>query len=225
MGLFRRRRGRKRGGFGKFFKGVGKGFQKIGKGIKRGAQEVGKVADKAGKTLSKVGFGGTLPPPPQELIKQREKAGIKKGSFGQEVGRGFLKAMGDQGKRYLAPTRLVKEIDPLKNTGIGKAGFSPISLAADIALAPVSSVGTVLETFGDDKVRGKLMKGDADVITDLAFAPLAFTPVPSGVSKAATKGLKRVGKALVPKVARGIGKETVKQAGRASKTIAKTIGM
>lgn len=181
--------------FSKIGKGLKRGFKKIGRGIKRGTQEVGKVGKKIGDTLGKVGFAGTLPPPPQELIKQRERDGIKKGTFGQEIGRGFLGAMSRQGKAYLAPTRFIREIDPLKDTGVGKAGFSPISLAADIALAPVSSIGTLLETAGDKKERDKLLKGDLDKVIDVALAPLPFVPLGgalSKVAKVAKRGAKSV---------------------------------
>lgn len=231
----RRRKGRKRGGFGRFFKNIGKGIkkgaEKVGKGIKRGTKEIGKGFDKVDAFMSKVGFSGGGPgglPSPKEIqeMKKMKKSG-KKQTFGQAFEQGFLGGMARQGKALLAPTRLIKEIDPLKNTGIGKAGFSPLSFAADVALAPVSSVGTVLETFGDKKKRKKLLAGDADVITDLAFAPLAFVGG-SAITKAgkvATKGLKNVGKRILPKYAQGVIKEGVKQAGRASSSISKTVGL
>jgi hypothetical protein len=224
----RRRKGRKRGGFGRFFKNIGKGIkkgaEKVGKGIKRGAQEVGKVANVVATGLDAVGAVGGLGglPSPQQLKQMAKEDKEQNLNFGQKFKKGIFQGMSNTGKQLLAPTRLIKEIDPLKNTGIGKAGFSPLSFAADVALAPVSSVGTVLETFGDDKKRKKLAKGDLDVVADLAFAPVAFVPGIPGAGKVAsvaTKGLKNVGKRILPKYAQGVIREGVKQAGRVSKTI------
>lgn len=182
------------GFFKKFGKGLKRSFTKIGKGIKSGARQVGKAIDKVGKFGESVGFVAPIKPP-EELIKEAKARGGKKQSFGKQVLSGFT----DQGTRTFkniqAPTKLIKKIDPLRNTGIGKAGFSPIGLAADIITAPITSIGVMGQALVDKERQKKIKSGDFDTIADLALAPVAFvgTGVASGASKAIGRGLVKAG--------------------------------
>jgi hypothetical protein len=196
----------------KFFKGLKRGFQKVGKGIKRGAEKLAKgtkmvvraakkVARETGldKALAGTGGGPGGLPSPKELqeMKKMKKAG-KKQTFGQAFEQGFLGGMSRTGKQLLAPLRVIQAVDPLKRTKFGKklGSFSPIQFGAEVATAPVSAVGRVLENIGDKKERDKLIKGDgqggrSEKILDFAFAPIAV-----GGGGAITKGAKRGARAV-----------------------------
>ena len=82
---------------------------------------------------------------------------------------------------------------------MGGAGFlSPITLASDIALAPITGIGYLEELAGDRGLQKKLAGGDPNTIIDTAFAGLSLVPM-SGASKVAKKakgGLKKAGRAL-----------------------------
>ena len=195
-----------------FFKKIGRGFRKLGKGIKQGAGKVAKGVKAVSDFGKKVGFVAPMKPP-EELIKEAKARGGKKQSFGQQVLSGFT----DQGTRTFknlqAPTKLVKAIDPLRNTGIGKQGFSPISLVADIITAPVTSIGVMGQALVDKERQKKIKSGDFDTIADLALAPVAFvgTGVAGGATKAVGKAFARAGiKSGAKQVGRGLGKTAVK---------------
>lgn len=197
------------GFFKKIGRGLKRGFKKIGKGIKTGARDFGKAIDKVGKFGESVGFVAPMKPP-EQLIKEAEARGGKKQSFGKQVLGGFTDTATRQFKNLQAPTKLVKRIDPLRKTGIGKAGFSPIGLAADIVTAPVTSIGVMGQAVFDKERQKKIKSGDFDAIADLALAPVAFvgTGVASGASKAIGKGLVRAG---LRTGAKTVAKQTAKQ--------------
>lgn len=197
------------GFFKKIGRGLKRGFTKISKGIKTGARDVGKAIDKVGKFGESVGFVAPMKPS-EQLIKEAEARGGKKQSFGKQVLGGFTDTASRQFKNLQAPTKLVKRIDPLRKTGIGKAGFSPIGLAADIVTAPVTSIGVMGQAVFDKERQKKIKSGDFDAIADLALAPVSFigTGVASGVSKSIGKSLVRTG---LKSGAKAATKQTAKQ--------------
>jgi len=102
------------------------------------------------------------------------------------------------GKALQVPAKTIAANDPLAKK-MGGAGFlSPITLGADIALAPITGIGYLEELAGDRGLQKKLAGGDPNTIIDTAFAGLSLVPM-SGASKVAKKakgGLKKAGRAL-----------------------------
>lgn len=142
------------------------------------------------------------------LVKKGVKAvapTIKKGvKLAEEVGKGLGKAenwekgLRDVGTAIQYPLKKLKEVDPLAKE-MEKAGIpkflSPISLAGDIAYAPVDAVGHFTRLAGDKGMQKKLRSGDADAIMDTTFAGLSFIPVRGlGSVKAGLRGTKGVTK-------------------------------
>ena len=123
---------------------------------------------------------------------------VRKGA--KSVGKVAMKGLKATGKALQAPAKFIKKHDPLAKV-MDKAGIgflSPISLATDIALAPVSGVGYMSQLAGDRKLQKKLAKGDVDTILDTGFAGLGIAGGPS---------LLKVGK----KIGRKIGKKIAKR--------------
>jgi len=192
--MARKRRGNK------FFKGLGKGFQKLGRGIKKTAEKVGKGV-KQGVTAvsdfgSKVGFVNQFPTPKE--LKEMEKRNKGKTTAGK-----FISVLGDSATRTFknleAPAKLVKAIDPLRKTKLGKAGFSPLSLGADIITAPQQSIATVGRAIADKDRQKQLREGNIDEIVNLALAPAGFigTGVYSGGTQAVKAGITGAKKQIV----------------------------
>tara|TARA_Y100001973_G_C5149614_1_gene307347 strand:- start:351 stop:893 length:543 start_codon:yes stop_codon:yes gene_type:complete len=159
------------------------------------------------------------------LVKKGVKAvapTIKKGvKLAEEVGKGLGKAenwekgLRDVGTALQYPLKKLKEVDPLAKE-MEKAGIpkflSPLSLAGDIAYAPVDAVGHFTRLAGDKKMQKKLKSGDMDAVLDTTFAGLSFIPVRGlGAAKAGLRGTKSV--------AKGSAKSAAKTAVKAGSTI------
>lgn len=124
--------------------------------------------------------------------------GVKKNVLTKGFGKGFMRGLRTVGRALQVPAKTIQANDPLAKK-MGGAGFlSPISLGADIALAPITGIGYLEELAGDRKLQKKLASGDPNTIIDTTFAGLSLVPM-SGASKVAKKGkagIKKVGRAL-----------------------------
>ena len=186
----------------KFFKGLKRSFNKIGKGIKRGVSNIGTKINKVSKdvenAMDRAGFKNLVLSKAEQrefMRKNKNRTGLGKllAAVGEGATRGF--------KNVQAPAQLIKNLDPQRNTKAGKAGFSPISLLADIALSIPTSAGVIGQSISDKKLRDKIKSGDSDAISNLAFAPIGLigpagaSAISKGVGKAAVKlGLKKATK-------------------------------
>ena len=237
----RRRKGKKKGF--KLFKGIKKGFENLGKGIKRKVNKVSsdianpfkkfgsdvnrttknistkinKVSKDFENTLDRAGFKNPVMSKAElrefmEKNKGRTKGGLLLQAFGTGAKRGF--------QNVQAPAKLITQNDPLRNTKLGKAGFSPISLAGEIAFAIPSSIGTIGRSLVDKEVRNKLRKGDSEAILDLAFSPLALIPGGSAAGGTAKEGAKAGTKAGAKAGAKAVAKSTANKL--AKKTLTTT---
>lgn len=169
------------GFFSSIIRGVKRSGEKFGKGIKRGAEKIAKG------------------------VKRLAKGKVDFKKIGKRAGDIALQQIGRQGQILLKPMERVRQIDPLRKQ---LGDFAPMTLAGDIALAPISAVGTLMSTAGVKKEREKLLRGDADKITDVALAPISLVPG-GALMKGAKAGLRtgRSGiKKAVKSVARGISK-------------------
>ena len=129
------------------------------------------------------------------------KKGLKRNVFNKGFGKGFMRGLRTVGRALQVPAKTIQGNDPLAKK-MGGAGFlSPISLGADIALAPITGIGYLEELAGDRGLQKKLAGGDPETIIDTTFAGLSLVPM-SGAGKVAKK------------IGRGA-KGTVKKAGRA----------
>jgi len=154
-------------------------FDSIGDWFKGAGQTIAKPFKRAVKGI-KSGVG--------KAIK-----GIKN-TFDDKFVKGFKKGFGMVGKALQEPAKWIKKNDPLAPL-MGDASFlSPISLVADIGLAPVTGVGYLEQLAVDDKLQKKLKSGDADTIMDTAFSGLSLIPMGS-ISKLG-KGIAKGGRAL-----------------------------
>ena len=201
--------------FRKFGRDVNRTTKNIGRDINRTTKNIGTKVNKVSKdfvnTLDRAGFKNPV------MSKAELKEFMKKNK-GRTKGGLLLQAIGTGAKRGFqtvqAPANLIRQNDPLRNTKVGKAGFSPISLLGDIAFAIPSSVGVIGQSATDKKLRNKIASGDGEAIMDLAFAPLALIPGTQGASSGAKAGLKSGTKAGL--------KATTKQLAKSSgKSIAK----
>jgi len=128
--------------------------------------------------------------------------GAKRNVFNKGFGKGFMRGLRTVGKALQVPAKTIAANDPLAKK-MGGAGFlSPITLASDIALAPITGIGYLEELAGDRGLQKKLAGGDPNTIIDTTFAGLSLIPM-SGASKVAKKlgrgakgGLKKAGRAL-----------------------------
>jgi hypothetical protein len=228
----RRRKGKKKGF--KLFKGIKKGFENLGKGIKRKVNKVSsdianpfkkfgsdvnrttknistkinKVSKDFENTLDRAGFKNPVMSKAElrEFMKKnkgRTKAGLLLQAIGTGAKRGF--------QNVQAPAKLITQNDPLRNTKLGKAGFSPISLAGEIAFAIPSSIGTIGRSLVDKEVRNKIRKGDSEAILDLAFSPLALIPGGSAAGGSAKEGAKAGAKAGTKAVAKSTANKLAKK--------------
>jgi len=124
--------------------------------------------------------------------------GVKNNVFNDKVAKGIKSAVNTIGRGLQAPAKFIKKIDPLK----GKlGGFSPISLAGDIALALPSGVGYLGQLATDRKLQNKLASGDLDTILDTGFSGLA---VGGGLGNAFKSALKPASRKLSGKLARAL---------------------
>jgi len=210
-------------GFKKFFKKVGRGIKKetgkIKKGVKNVGREINRVSKNVENAMDRAGFKSPLLSKAEQREfnrknKGRTGAGKLLQAFGSAATRGF--------QNVQAPAKLIRDIDPLKNTKVGKAGFSPIGLAGDIIMGVPSSIGVIGESITNKKLRKKIAKGDSDAIMNLAFSPLALAGgsiAGSSAKSAAAAGAKAGGKAAAKASARGLGKQIGKTALRGTMKI------
>jgi len=124
--------------------------------------------------------------------------GVKNNVFTDKVAKGIKSAVNTIGRGLQAPAKFIKKIDPLK----GKlGGFSPISLAGDIALALPSGIGYLGQLSTDRKLQNKLASGDLDTILDTGFSGLA---VGGGLGNAFKSALKPASRKLSGKLAKAL---------------------
>lgn len=113
--------------------------------------------------------------------------------------KGFKKGFAKVGKAVQKPAAWIKEKDPLKDS-MGAA--SPIALGADIALAPMTGAGYLMQLSADDKLQKKLAAGDPDTIMDTTFSGVSLVPMgyaARGVKagyKGTKSGLRKAGRAI-----------------------------
>ena len=124
--------------------------------------------------------------------------GVKNNVFTDKVAKGIKSAVNTIGRGLQAPGKYLKKIDPLKNK---LGGFSPISLAGDIALALPSGVGYLGQLATDRKLQNKLASGDLDTILDTGFSGLA---VGGGLGNAFKSALKPASRKLSGKLAKAL---------------------
>jgi len=124
--------------------------------------------------------------------------GVKNNVFNDKVAKGIKKVVNTIGRGLQAPGKFIKKIDPLKNQ---LGGFSPISLAGDIALALPSGVGYLGQLSTDRKLQNKLASGDLDTILDTGFSGLA---VGGGLGNLAKSALKPASRKLSGKLAKAL---------------------
>jgi len=214
----------------KFFKGLKRSFDKIGKGVKRGIKKIGTKINTVSKDVENaMDRAGFVSP----MLNKQERIEFNRKNKGRTGAGKFLAAVSNSATRSFknvqAPAQLIKNLDPQRNTKAGKAGFSPISLLADIALSIPSSVGVIGQSITDKKLRDKIKSGDADAISNLAFAPIGLigpaggSAISKGLGKAAVKlGLKKATEESVKAGTKAAAKSAAKSA--AKKTAARSAG-
>ena len=140
--------------------------------------------------------------------------GAKRHVFNPEFGRGFQSGLRKVGRGLQYPAKWVRKHDPLAKK-MGDWGFlSPISLGAEIALAPMSGIGYFQEMAGDPKLQEKLRSGDPDTIMDTTFAGVSLVPM-GYAAQGAKKGFKAGAKVIRAgkKAGRKAGKKIIKAVG------------
>ena len=129
----------------------------------------------------------------KKVVKGVKRGAEKVVKGAKKLAKPTMKGLKAVGKALQEPAKFIKKHDPLAKV-MGGAGFlSPISLATDIALAPVSGVGYMSQLAGDRKLQKKLASGDVDTILDTGFAGLGIAGAPA---------LGRIGKKIGKKLAK-----------------------
>lgn len=191
---------------GRFLKGLKRGFQKVKKGVSRGIDNVKKGVKNAKKNIAKIGrlvidakaqFVNPIPQGEEaRQFNKKLKGKTTAGKIWATIGEGSTRMF----KNLQAPAKQIRAIDPLRNTGIGKAGFSPIGLAGDIVYGMPGAIGVIGQAISDPKQRKKIKDGDFDTISELALAPVAFAGM--GLGSGATKVAKSAGLRAIQGVAK-----------------------
>ena len=155
-----------------------------------------------------MGFFDFITNPVKKLVKGIKSGGGKavkgiKNQFKGNFKKGFQKGLRMVGNALQAPAKYIKSKDPLAKKMGGASFLSPISLTADIGLAPISGVGYLEEMAGNPSRQRKLRGGDLDTVLDTGFAGLSLVPL--GVVGGGAKKLGRGIKGGVKRLARGLG--------------------